>query len=127
MKKVRGGTKRSIVKYLAVLWTACGLLYFFVVNQFFHGNSLALFENDGEFKEVDGKKEVGNGKDGVKRSVTISEREEKNYSQHKGLKIGKVDYERYGSGTPVLPDNIKYPKTIPAPTENYPPYSNLLE
>ena len=82
---------------------------------------MALFENDGEFKEVDGKKEVGNGKDGVKRSVSISERKEKNYSQHKGLKIGKVDYERYGSGTPVLPDNIKYPKIILPAMQLQPP------
>ena len=123
MKRVKGGTKKSVVKYLAILWTFCGILYFVAFS------TLKPFGagSGGEFEEVGDAKEVDNGKDGVKRSVSISERKAKNYSKQTGLVISKDDYDMYGSGTPVVPDNIIYPEIIPAPTESYPPYSDLLQ
>ena len=129
MRKVKGGTKISVVKYLALFWTFLGIVYFVAFTQLFQGNSWTLFGtgSDGEITEMENQKELGNNKKGVKYSVSISDRKRDSYGKEKGLKITAKDYEKYGSGAPVVPDNIVYPTIIPAPTDSYPPYSNLLQ
>ena len=127
MKKSKGGAKVSVVRYLAMFWTFFGLVYLFAFTQFFREDFLAIFGDRSDVElEMQEVKEEGNGK-GIASSVSISERKAEGEGSGKGSKITSQDYRRYGSGTPVVPDDITYPKILPEPTENYPQYSNLLQ